>query len=74
MGIRVYHTYHVQADNLTIRLLNLLQLRDEVPEAGLRNHIVGSKDAHAVEFRGWVGIGGQMAPDHLVLLETACTL
>lgn len=65
-------TYHVQADNFTIRLLDLLQLREEIPEAGLCNNIVGSKDAHAVKFRGWVGIGGQMAADDLVLLEASC--
>lgn len=50
-------SYLVQTHNLTIRLLDLAELREEVPEAGLGDDIVGSEDAHAVEFRGWVGVG-----------------
>jgi len=36
--------------------LDLLQLGKEVPEAGLGDDIVGSKDAHAVEFGCRVGL------------------
>ena len=61
-----FQTYHVQADNFAFCLLDFLQLRKEVPEAGFCDHIVRSKDAHAIEFRGRVGLGGQVTPDDLV--------
>jgi len=61
--------YLVQRDDLAVRLLDLLQLGEEVPEAGLGDHIVGGKDAHAVELWRRLAVGGQMAPDDLVLLE-----
>lgn len=64
-------TYHVEADDLTVGLLDLLKLGEEVPEARLGNNCVGSKDAHAVQLGGRVCLGGQVAPDDLVLDETA---
>lgn len=69
---KIIDTYHIQANNLTIGLLYLLQLREEVPETRLGYDIVGSKDAHAVEFRGRVRICRKMAANDLVFLETAC--
>jgi hypothetical protein len=63
----------VERDNLAVGLLDLTELHEEVPEARLGNDIVGGKDAHAVQFGRRVGLGGQMAPDDLVLLETTCT-
>jgi len=42
----------------------------EVPEARLGNDLVGRKDAHAVDFRGGVCLGGQVASDDLVFLKT----
>ncbi len=59
----------IERDNLAGRLLDLAQLHQEVPEAGFGHHGVGCKDAHAVQFRRWVRIGGQMAADDLVFLE-----
>lgn len=64
--------YLVQRDNLAVRLLDLPQLGQKVPEAALGNHIIGSEDAHAVEFGSRVGVGGQMAPDDLVFLQATC--
>jgi len=62
--------YLVQGDDLSVRLLDLAQLGEEVPEPGLGDNIVGSEDAHPVQLRGRVSLGGQMAPDDLVFLET----
>ena len=62
----------VQSDNLAIRLLDLSELRKEVPEAGLGNDIIRSEDAHAVQLRCRVGITGQMAPNDLIFLQAAC--
>lgn len=62
-------TYLVQANNLTVCLLDLPQLHQEVPEAGLGDNLIRSEDAHAVELRGGVSLGGQVAPDDLVLLK-----
>jgi len=59
----------VQGDDLAVGLLDLAQLHEEVPETGLGDHGVGCKDSHAVEFRGRVGVGGQVAPDDLVFLK-----
>ena len=39
-------TYLVQADNLTVGRLDLLELREEVPEPALCDDIVGRKDSH----------------------------
>lgn len=62
---------HVEADDFTVGLLHLLQLGEEVPEARLGHHCVGSEDAHAVELGRGIRLGGQVAPDDLVLVETA---
>lgn len=60
----------VHGDDLTIGLLDLLELHQEVPETGLGNDLIGGKDAHAVELGGGVALGGQMAANDLVLLKT----
>jgi len=62
----------VQADDLTVGLLDLAELGQEVPETALGNDIVGSKDAHAVELRARVRIGRQVASDDLVFLQATC--
>ena len=59
----------VQSDDLAVRLLDLSQLHEEVPESRLGYDCVVCEYAHAVEFRGWVGVGGKMATDHLVFVE-----
>lgn len=61
--------YLVHGDDLAVCLLDLAELGQEVPEAGLCDNIVGSKDAHAVKLRGRVGLAGEEAPDDLVLLK-----
>lgn len=60
----------VQADDLTVGLLDLLQLGKEVPEARLGNDLIGSEDSHAVQLGGRVGLGRQMATNDLVFLKT----
>ena len=51
-------TYHVQADDLAVGLLQLAELSKEVPEAGLGDNGVGRKDAHAVQLgRGFASEG-----------------
>lgn len=70
-ALKYLATYHVEADNLTVGLLDLLELGQEVPEARLGDHCVGGKDAHAVQLGRRVRLGGQVAPDDLVLVETA---
>ena len=67
-------TYHVHADDLTGGLLDLLQAAQEVPVTGLSNDRIGSEDSHAVEAGGRVGLGGQVAANDLVLLETTCRM
>ena len=61
--------YHVQAHDLAIGLLDLLQLCEEVPESGFSDHSVSCEYAHAIQLWSRVGIGGQVTPDHLVFLK-----
>lgn len=61
---------HVQADDLAIGLLDLPELSKEVPEPRLGHNGVGREDAHAVQLGRGVGLGGQVTPDNLVLVET----
>ena len=63
-------TYHIEADDLTVGLLDLPELSQEVPEPRLGHDRVGRKDAHAVELGRGVGLSGQQTPDDLVLGET----
>jgi hypothetical protein len=65
-------TYLVQSDNLAIRLLDLAQLGQEVPEARLGNYLIWRKNAHAVELGGWVGVRGEEAANDLVFLQATC--
>lgn len=67
-----WQTYLVQADDLTVGLLDLAELGEEVPETALGNNGVGSEDTHAVELRGGLRVSGQMAPNDLVLLQATC--
>jgi hypothetical protein len=62
-------TYLVDANDLTVNLLDLLQLAHEVPEAGLGNDLVGGKEAHAEKLGGSILLGGEMATDQLVLVK-----
>lgn len=67
---RAFLVDDVDSDNLSVRLLDLAQLHQKVPEARLGDHGVGCEDAHAVQLRGRVRVGGQVTPDHLVFLKT----
>lgn len=60
----------LHADDLTSRLLDLSQTSQEVPEPRFGDRLVGGEDGHAVDLRGGVGLGGQMAPEDLVLVKT----
>ena len=59
----------VQSHDLAVRLFDLSQLHEEVPEARLGHDCVVCEYAHAVEFRSWVGVGREVATDHLVFVE-----
>lgn len=59
--------YQAAVHGLSVRLLHLPQLGDEVPEAGLGHHMVGGEDPHAVQRRGRVLGRGQQTPDDFVL-------
>lgn len=56
-------------NNLTIGLLDLLQLGQKVPEARLCNDVVRSKNGHPEQW--WIGEGGrgQVATHNSVLTE-----
>jgi hypothetical protein len=62
----------VQGDDLAVGLLDLAELHQEVPEAGLGNDGVGCEYTHAVELWGRVGLGRQVAPNDLVFCEATC--
>ena len=63
-------TYHVDADDLAIALLDLPELGQEIPEPRLGDDGVRREDAHAVQLGRGVGLRGQITPDDLVLCET----
>lgn len=62
----------VQGNDLTVGLLDLAELGEEVPETALGDNRVGGEDTHAVELRGGLRVSGQMAPNDLVLLQATC--
>lgn len=68
--IPVGGAYGLDADNLTSGLLDLAETAQEVPETGLGDRLVGSKDGHAVHGRGRGSLGGQMAANDLIFLKT----
>jgi len=59
----------VKRHNLTSTLLHLPQLFQKVPETGLSDNFVGSKETHAVQFWGWFRIGWEAAANNLVFME-----
>lgn len=66
-------TYHIDADDLAVALLDLPELGQEVPEPRLGDNRVRRKDAHTVQLGRGVGLSGQIAPNDLVLGETPCS-
>lgn len=59
----------VHGEDLTGRLLHLLVLMKEIPEARLGGHLVGREDLHAVELRHGVRLSRGLAADHAVVLQ-----
>jgi len=59
----------IQGDDFTSRFLELAEFGQKVPEAGLGNDGVVCKDAHAVEFGGWVDVVREGAAYDLIFLE-----
>lgn len=44
-------THDIEGNNLSVRLLGLLQLTEVVPESRLGHNVVGRKDPHAAEYQ-----------------------
>jgi len=61
--------YLVDANNLAIDFLDLLQLAQEVPETGFGNDLVRGKEAHAEELWAGLLLGRKVAADNLVLVK-----
>lgn len=66
-GRRLVHL--LDGHDLAGGLLELLQLAQEVPEAGFGHDVVGGKDAHLVEGSLGLLLAGQLAAHDLVLLQ-----
>ena len=66
---RAFLVDHIQGNDLAVGLLDFAQFHEEVPEAGFGDDGVGCEDAHAVEFGGRVGVGGEVSADDLVFVE-----
>lgn len=66
--------YLLDGNDLASGLLDLLEATKEVPVPRLRDGDVRREDGHAVEGGRGLGLGGQVTPDHLVLLKTAWNL
>jgi len=60
----------VDSDNLTVGLLDLLQLPQKVPEPRLGDDLVGSKDPHPVELGGGLGLGREGSAEDRVFGES----
>lgn len=63
---------HVERNDFAIRLLDLSEFHEEVPEAGFGDYSVWSEDSHAVEFGGRVGVCREVAADDLVFVKATC--
>lgn len=59
----------LDGDDFTGCLLELAELTQEVPEAGLRDDVVGGEDDHSEEGRILVLLRRQFAADDLVFLQ-----
>lgn len=62
--------YHIKTDNLSVRLLDLSELHQEIPESRFGNNIVRGEYKHAIKLWGGVCLCWQMTPNDLVLGET----
>jgi len=59
----------VDGENLSVALLHLLELPQEVPELGLGADLVGGPELHSVDLGVLIAGGRQRAAHHLVLME-----
>ena len=64
----------VARDDLSVGLLDLAELGEEVPELGARAGVVGGPELHAEEGGLRVRGGGEVAPDDGVLVELVAAL
>jgi hypothetical protein len=60
----------LEAASIPLRGLFTPGAPQEIPKTRLRNDLVRCEDAHAVDFRSWVRLGGQVAADDLEFLKT----
>ena len=60
----------MEGDNLSVGLLDLLQLSEVVPESGLGDNVVGRKDSHSVELGSLLLLRGELSSDDGVLGES----
>jgi hypothetical protein len=67
---RLLFVNDIDTNDFTGSLLDLLQLPQEVPVPRLGDDLVRSKNSHPINFGVWVILGGKMATDDLVFLET----
>ena len=63
-------SYQVDSDDLAIRLLDLPQLHQKVPEPRFSDDFVWCKYSHAVKLRRRICICWQMTSDDLIFVET----
>ena len=68
--VRLAATHDVDSDNLTVGLLDLLQLPQKVPEPRLGDDLVGGKDPHPVELGGGLGLGREGSTEDRVFGES----
>lgn len=59
----------LEGHDLAGRLLELVQLTQEVPETGLGHNVIRGEDPHFVHSRVGLLVGGQLAANHLEFLE-----
>ena len=64
-------THDVEGNNLSVGLLDLLQLSEVVPESGLGDNIVRSEDSHSVELWGLLLLRREFSSNDRVLGESA---
>lgn len=62
--------YHIKTDDFSVRLLDLSELHQEIPEPRFGNNIVRGEYKHAIKLWGRVRLCRQMTPNDLVLGET----
>jgi len=62
--------YLIHCNDFTAGLFDFSSLLQKVPKARFCDLGVGCKDAHSIEFGGWVCFCRELAPNDLVFMET----